>query len=105
MIVGKNPSILENWCGAGAGVGLNCLDERVASSRARKSPTRVAIMAAIFSRGCMVITGVFVGRMLHVRRRPAVMLPQANRLRELITYGLFSLMGERGLTRGWPITT
>lgn len=33
------------------------------------------------------------------------MLPQASRLIGLITAGLFSLIGERGLNRGWPIVT
>ena len=51
------------------------------------------------------MTGVFMGRMLYVRRRPAEMLPQASRFSERITQGLFSLMGERELIRGWPITT
>lgn len=37
--------------------------------------------------------------------RPAKILPQASRLRGLITAGLFSLMGESGLNRGWPMVT
>lgn len=62
-------------------------------------------MAAILSVGCIVITGVFRGRMLEVIRRPARMLPHASRLMGLITSGLFSLMGERGLNRGFPMDT
>lgn len=40
--------------------------------------------------------GVFMGTMLEVIRRPAMMLPQASRLIGLITAGLFSLIGENG---------
>lgn len=53
----------------------------------------------------MDIMGVFVGRRLVVIKRPAIMLPHANRLIGLITDGLFSLIGERGLMRGWPMDT
>ena len=34
-----------------------------------------------------------------------MMLPQARRLRGLITAGLFSLIGERVEKRGYPIET
>lgn len=43
--------------------------------------------------------------MLEVISSPAIMLPQANRLIGLITAGLFSLIGDRGLNRGKPIET
>jgi len=56
--------------------------------------------AASFSRGGIDIIGVFRGVMLEVIKRPARMLPQANRLIGLITVGLFSLMGEWVLNRG-----
>lgn len=87
------------------GACLNCLLVREASSRARKSPRAVTISAASFKLVGMVITGVFKGRILEVIRRPATMLPQASRLMGLITAGLFSLMGERELKRGWPMET
>lgn len=38
-------------------------------------------------------------------RRPAIMLPTARRVRGLITAGLFSLIGEKVLNRGWPRET
>lgn len=41
--------------------------------------------AASLSTGGMVMIGVFKGRILEVRIRPATMLPQANRLIGLIT--------------------
>lgn len=87
------------------GVGLNCLAVRAASSIAVKSPMIVTARAASLSKGGMVITGVFVGRVLEVRIRPATILPQANRLMGLMTAGSFSLMGERGRNRGVPIAT
>lgn len=51
------------------------------------------------------MTGVFKGVSEEVRMRPAIMLPQASRLRGLMIKGLFSLMGEREGNRGWPIVT
>lgn len=86
-------------------MGENCLLVREASSRAISTPRIVTAKAASFRMGGIVITGVFRGRMLDVIRRPAMMLPQASRLMGLITAGLFSLMGESALNRGWPITT
>lgn len=53
----------------------------------------------------MVMIGVLIGRIFEVIRRPAKMLPQARRLIGLIVVGSFSLMGERGLNRGWPRDT
>ena len=87
------------------GVGLNCLVVSDASSKAIIRPPIVTIKAASFRRGGMVMTGVFNGRMFEVMRRPAIMLPQASRLMGLMTAVLFSLIGERGLNRGWPIET
>lgn len=78
---------------------------REASSRAISTPRIVTRRAASFRTGGIVITGVFRGRMLEVIKRPATMLPQASRLIGLITAGLFSLIGERELNRGCPITT
>jgi len=65
----------------------------------------VTARAASLSSGGMVITGVFSGKILEVISRPAIMLPQASRLIGLITAGLFSLIGESELNRGWPMTT
>lgn len=65
----------------------------------------VTVRAASFKRGGIDITGVFRGRMFEVIRSPAMMLPHASRLIGLITAGLFSLMGENTLNRGWPIDT
>lgn len=48
----------------------------------------------------MVKTGVLRGVMVRVIRRPATILPQARRLRGLMTAGLFSLMGMYPLNRG-----
>lgn len=86
-------------------MGENCLLVKEASSRAVRTPMIVTARAANFRIGGMVIIGVFKGRILDVIRRPAMMLPQASRLIGLITAGLFSLIGERALNRGWPITT
>lgn len=87
------------------GVGLNCLEVRVASSMAVKSPMIVTMRAASFNIGGIVMTGVFVGRVFEMRISPATMLPQAKRLMGLITAGSFSLMGESGRNRGVPIVT
>ena len=105
IICGKNPSILEKWWGVSIGVGLNCLLVRDANSKAIIRPRIVTTRAASFSRGGIDITGVFRGIILEVIRRPAIMLPHASRLIGLITAGLFSLMGDRALNRGWPIET
>lgn len=86
-------------------VTLNCLFVREASSRAVSNPVMVTNRAASFSSGGMVMIGVFEGRRLEVIRSPAMMLPQASRLMGLMTAELFSLMGGRGLKRGWPIET
>lgn len=97
--------MLEKWWAGRVGVGEYCLFVREASSRATRTPRTVTVRAASFSRGGIVIMGVLSGRMLDVIRRPAMMLPQASRLMGLITAGLFSLIGESALNRGWPITT
>lgn len=70
-----------------------------------RRPRIVTNKADSLSTGGMVITGVFMGRRLEVRRSPATILPQARRLMGLMTAGLFSLMGERGRKRGCPIDT
>ena len=86
-------------------MGEYCLLVREASSRAMSTPRIVTVRAASFKMGGIVMTGVFKGRMFDVIKRPAMMLPQASRLMGLITAGLFSLIGESALNRGWPITT
>lgn len=62
-------------------------------------------MAANFNRGGMDMIGVFVGMVLEVKTRPAIMLPQARRLMGLITAGSFSLMGDSEGNRGVPMVT
>lgn len=104
-IEGKYPSAFEKWCVINVGCGLNCLLVSDASSKARSRPRMVTVKAAIFRGVGIVITWVFRGRMLEVISSPAMMLPQARRLIGLITVGLFSLIGGRGLNRGWPIDT
>lgn len=101
----KKPSMFEKWCGARWGVVLICFVVREASSRAVRSPASVTARAASFSGRGMDIMGVFIGRVLVVISRPAIMLPQASRLMGLITAGSFSLIGERVLNRGWPMDT
>jgi len=86
-------------------VGLNCLLVKEASSSAIRRPVTVTARAASLSRGGIDMTGVFRGRMLEVMMRPAMILPQASRLMGFRTAGLFSLIGERELNRGWPIET
>lgn len=105
ITAGKNPSMLEKWCVVRVGVGLNCFEVRDASSSAVIKPRAVTARAASFSKGGMVIMGVFSGRKFEVMRRPATMLPQASRLIGLITEGLFSLMGDKELKRGKPMDT
>lgn len=87
------------------GVCFDCLLVWEASSKAIIRPRIETMRADNFRRGGIDITGVFKGEIVEVIRSPATMLPQASRLRGLITAGLFSLMGERGLKRGWPIET
>lgn len=84
---------------------MYCLLVRDASSKAVSRPIKVTIRAVSFSKGGMDIIGVFMGRMLDVISRPAIMLPQASRLIGLITVGLFSLIGDKALNRGWPMET
>lgn len=79
---------------------MNCLLVREASSSAVRRPRTVTVRAASFSRGGMLITGVFRGRIEEVIIRPATILPHARRLMGFITAGLFSLMGERAENRG-----
>lgn len=97
--------MLEKWWGERFGIGLYCLLVSEASSSAVRRPIIVIIRAATLRRNGIDITGVFKGVMLEVIRRPAIILPQARRLMGLITVELFSLIGERGLKRGWPIET
>lgn len=105
MIGGKKPSMLEKWWGASWGPGLNCLFVSMASSRAVSSPRIVTVRAASLSKMGMDITGVFRGVIFEMRTSPAMMLPQARRLRGLITIGLFSLIGGSALNRGWFMDT
>lgn len=76
-----------------------------ASSRAVKRPMAVTNKADSFSKGGIVIVGIFRGKIEEVIKRPARMLPHASRLMGFNTAGLFSLIGERGKNRGWPMDT
>lgn len=87
------------------GVVFICLLVNDASSKAVRSPRMVTISALSLRAGCIVMMGVFIGVILEVISRPATILPQARRLIGLITAELFSLMGDRGRKRGWPIET
>lgn len=60
---------------------------RVARSRAVISPAAVTISALNFRREVIVIAGVFKGVIIEVRTKPAIRLPQASRMRGLITAG------------------
>lgn len=105
MIAGKNPSMLEKWWVGRLGVILNCLLVKEASSRAINTPIIVTVRAANLRMGGIDIMGVFRGVIWEVIKRPAMMLPQAKRSMGLITAGLFSLIGESGLNRGYPMDT
>lgn len=72
----------------------------LARSRATRRPRIVTIRADNFRRGAIVITGVFRGEIDEVIIKPAIMLPQASRLRGRRTEGLFSLMGLKERNRG-----
>lgn len=84
---------------------MYCLFVSIASSKATIRPKTVTTRAAILSKRGIDMTGVFRGVIFEVINRPAMILPQAKRLIGLITAGLFSLMGDKGLNRGWPIDT
>lgn len=68
-------------------------------------PSAETARAASFRLRGMVRTGTLKAARLEVIRSPARTLPRASRLMGLITAGLFSLIGERGLKRGWPMET
>lgn len=87
------------------GVIFTCLLVMLARSMATSRPVIVTRRAAILRVVGIVIIGVFIGRKFCVMMRPAMMLPQASRLIELITSGLFSLIGDSGRNRGVPIIT
>lgn len=96
---------MENKWGLRAGVGEICLEVIRANSKAIRRPVRVTAMAAIFDEKDMVKMGVLSIVMLEVIKSPVIILPQASRLIGLITEGLFSLIGDNGRNRGWPIDT
>lgn len=105
MNVGKKPSILEKRWACIWGVILNCLLVRVANSRAVISPRAVTSIAESLRGAGMVIMLVLDGNRFEVSRSPVMMLPQARRLIGLIIEGLFSLMGDMVLNRGWSMNT
>lgn len=75
------------------------------SSSASRIPIMVTMRAAVFVIIGMVIGGVFVGKMLDVMRRPAMMLPNASRVIGLVIVGEFSLIGVMGGIRLNPVWT
>lgn len=87
------------------GVIFTCLLVRLASSMAVIRPAIVTRRAVVFIIIGIVMTGVFIGRKFCVIISPAMILPQASRLMELITNGLFSLIGDKGKNRGVPMVT
>lgn len=87
------------------GVTWICLFVKAVSSAAAKNPIIVTVRAATFSEKGIVMTGVLKERKFEVIMSPAKILPQASRLRGLITRGLFSLIGGRAENRGDPIET
>lgn len=84
---------------------FNCLVVSDASSSPIKRPVRVTMMAASLIMGGIVKIGVFKGMMFEVIKRPARMLPQANRPTGPVSRGPVSLIGEKEFDRGWPIDT
>lgn len=105
MVAGKYPNILEKLWRGMVGVVLNCLLVREASSMAMRRPVIVTAKAASLRRGGIVMIGVLDGMKFEVMIRPAMILPQAKRLRGLMTEGLFSLIGESVRNRGVPMET
>lgn len=102
-IFGKKPNIFEKWWRVRLGDVLSCLDVRLASSIATMRPATDTIRADSLIYVGMVITGVLGNTTLLEIKNPAIILPQAKRLMGLITWGSFSLIGERGWKRGVPI--
>lgn len=84
---------------------MACLVVVDARSRATSRPVIVTKRAEILSTRGIERIGVFRGREYEVITRPARMLPQASRFRGLMTVGLFSLIGDRGVNRGCPMDT
>lgn len=97
--------MFEKWWVADEGLILNCCEASDANSRAINSPTIVTVRAAILRTKGIVIRGVLRGGILAVMSSPAKILPQASRLMGFMTVRLFSLIGETGLNRGWPMET
>lgn len=101
----KYPRLLEKRCNGPPGRLSDCLLAKRTRCRAIRTPMIVTRRAAIFTEVGMVSTGVLGAVVAERRKRPVTMLPQASRLIGLITAGLFSLIGEEGLNRGYPQDT
>ena len=99
---GKYPSILENFMYFEVVLNLKYSDILL-SSMAIINPEIVTINAASLINHGMVICWMLVGFMLLVIKNPAKMLPISSRLIELFRVGIFSLIGDIGRKRGWPI--
>lgn len=61
--------------------------------------------AAILIVGVNVSTEVVFGGRDIVMNCPKIKLPTASRIRDALRLGSFSLMGDKGLNRGWPAST
>lgn len=72
-------------------------------SMAIVNPIIVMKRAISFRYKGIVRMGVFIGGMLLDKRYPAKMLPTRRRLIELMSWGLFSLIGDREENRGCPM--
>lgn len=78
---------------------------RLFSSNAMANPMIVIISAVVFRYHGIVMIWVVIGGMLWEIKKPAMMLPRANRLMGLIRSGLFSLIMIEGGNRGLVIKT
>lgn len=89
------------------GVGLfnTRFEVRLLSSSAIINPETVTIIAVVFRYHGMVIIWVVVGGMLWEMKKPAKILPNANRLIGFINFGSFSLIIIVGGNRGLVIET
>ena len=101
MMVGKNPSIVENDLVSEFRLSFR-LYVILFSSIAMMKPRIVTPRAISFRCRGMVNVGLFMGVMLFEMMNPAKMLPKSSRLIEFVSCGLFSLMLMSGWNRGCP---
>ena len=77
----------------------------MAISKATASPVIVTRRASSLDSAGMVSVSVFVGRVVVDTISPAIMLPRARRVIELVRAGLFSFIVMRAGVRVGPICT